>query len=293
MIINVVFTALALLFITIIAWNSREALAPLASTINVNMLVIATTVWVVAQLLPPVFTWIQFHHWPVNSSYQRLLWIHLNRLPSKYLPGGIWNSLSRSGDYLLGGLPGRVTASYLTLEMAVSALISLWVGSAILLSTMVSSDVAVIVFLMSSLVGILALAMLGRFSFWIHQVPNYRFRGSRLVLGSLAIGFFWLMAGASFYLYFSAFNYTDTAIAKTNIVGAYIFSWGIGFVTLIAPQGIGVSEIVASKLISVEVDFSELITVIAGFRLVTATGDLAAWSLGKVANLAGLSCVRQ
>jgi hypothetical protein len=61
------------------------------------------------------------------------------------------------------------------------------------------------------------------------------------------------------------------------MAGIYLFSWGVGFLAIFAPQGIGVFEFVASELMASPVGFMGLAALIAGFRIVVLVADIAVW----------------
>jgi hypothetical protein len=56
-----------------------------------------------------------------------------------------------------------------------------------------------------------------------------------------------------------------------------LFSWGIGFISIFAPQGIGVFEVVAADLLRGVEPLMGIAAVIAGFRLIILTADAVAW----------------
>ena len=59
--------------------------------------------------------------------------------------------------------------------------------------------------------------------------------------------------------------------------GIYLFSWGVGFLAVFAPQGIGVFEMVGSQLMQSPLGFVGFAALIGGFRLVILVADLLVW----------------
>jgi hypothetical protein len=59
--------------------------------------------------------------------------------------------------------------------------------------------------------------------------------------------------------------------------GIYLFSWGVGFLSIFAPQGLGVFELVASELLKGSIGFMGLAALIGGFRAVVLVADLVVW----------------
>ena len=100
-----------------------------------------------------------------------------------------------------------------------------------------------------------------------------------MMLVVIAAAMFWCLAAAAFYAYWTAiFDLNGMDILR--IVSCYLLSWAAGFVALFAPQGLGVFEWVAAQLLPSTQTLSVTVTAVAGFRLVTIAGDLAAWMIG-------------
>ena len=60
--------------------------------------------------------------------------------------------------------------------------------------------------------------------------------------------------------------------------GIYLFSWGVGFLSIFAPQGIGVFEFVASEFMQGPIGFMGFAALIGGFRVVILVADMITWS---------------
>jgi hypothetical protein len=104
----------------------------------------------------------------------------------------------------------------------------------------------------------------------------------------VVLAFYWIGAGIAFVLFLKAFPTLELAASNIESASIYVFSWGIGFVTLFAPQGIGVSELVASNLLGERGSVAALAALLAGFRVVILTADLTAWLLAMFSR----GCVR-
>ena len=68
----------------------------------------------------------------------------------------------------------------------------------------------------------------------------------------------------------------------TEIAGTYLFSWGVGSLTVFAPQGIGVFETLAAGLLEATSGLGGGAALVAGFRLVVLLADLTAWAACRV-----------
>jgi hypothetical protein len=88
---------------------------------------------------------------------------------------------------------------------------------------------------------------------------------------------FWMIASASFLLYLiSLFNESVIGL-WVEVVGAYLFSWWIGFVSIFAPQGVGVFESVAAVVMPIKIHFTEAVGFLVGFRFVIMLADICMW----------------
>jgi uncharacterized membrane protein YbhN (UPF0104 family) len=84
---------------------------------------------------------------------------------------------------------------------------------------------------------------------------------------------FWLWSGSVFALYVSAFP-AATDSGPVTAVGAYMVAWGVGWLALFAPQGIGVFEVVLAGLLAG--GGAGLALVLAGYRALIVVRDLSA-----------------
>jgi len=62
-----------------------------------------------------------------------------------------------------------------------------------------------------------------------------------------------------------------------DISGTYIFSWAMGFIALFAPQGLGVTEVVAASIFNSPMGIGAIALVILGFRGLIFCADTLMW----------------
>ena len=91
-------------------------------------------------------------------------------------------------------------------------------------------------------------------------------------------GLFWIIAATAFYSYWSAFPAAREVVSGLQVYGIYLLSWAAGFVSVFAPQGIGVFESVAGVFLQSTLTFSGAVVLIAGFRVAVLAADLLAYS---------------
>jgi len=88
---------------------------------------------------------------------------------------------------------------------------------------------------------------------------------------------YWLAIGTLFWAYLEVVG--PTALQWGRTVGAFGVSWGIGFFTLFAPQGIGVFE---GALVAVLDWGADAVLLVAGFRAVLLARDLLLTAVAEV-----------
>ena len=89
--------------------------------------------------------------------------------------------------------------------------------------------------------------------------------------------FYWLIAAASFLFYYTSISINNEQHSLLYTAAAYIFSWGIGNISVFAPQGIGVFEVVAGKLLPLPMTLGGAVAFIAGFRIIALAADSITW----------------
>jgi uncharacterized membrane protein YbhN (UPF0104 family) len=92
---------------------------------------------------------------------------------------------------------------------------------------------------------------------------------------------FWLWSAGVFALYVAAFP-GATEAGPVTVAGAYMVAWGVGWLALFAPQGVGVFEVTLVALVAGS--GVGLAVVLVGYRAVILVRDLAG---AAAAGLAG------
>ena len=78
-------------------------------------------------------------------------------------------------------------------------------------------------------------------------------------------------------IYLCAFPGLALQAAPLETAGAYLFSWGVGFISIFAPRGIGVFEVVAAELMRGDSAFMSVAALLAGFRFIILAADATVW----------------
>lgn len=275
-IVRRVFTPLALIFLVLAAYSAREAFAQVLAQARLVPLLLTVLAWSSLHLLLPVVTWIVLRGLGVRIDYATALRIHVTRLPARYLPGGIWQTVSRIMDLHQLGV-GRSQLSVLvmvenlgSLAMAVTA-----GGLCVLLAGASQLPAPAIVG-----AGVLLAASLPWILWRIFGRTALRLPAYLAALATLLA--FWILAATAFVIYWSAFPAVELHGNLLDLYGAYLLAWAVGFVAVFAPQGIGVFEMVAAVLLRGELPLSGIAVLVAGYRAATLSGDALAFMLGRL-----------
>jgi hypothetical protein len=277
------FTPVALVFLIYVGWQSRALLATVVATAQWNFLLMAILFLILPHFVSAGATVMILKACGISVSYRFALQTHINRLPARYLPGGVWHSVGRMMDFHTYGVkPSQLTAFFLLENILAIAVAFLLGGLCLWYFRGLAEDrwgqlaaIAVI----GNLLGLALTPMvISRYVLKIAHQWQLRFYLQ-------AIGLYvpiWLLFASGFVCYFSAFPLALGNLSKLEVGGTYLFSWATGLVTFFAPQGLGIFEVVAGHLLNAPLSLGSLATLIAGFRVVSLVADITLWGLQKL-----------
>lgn len=282
------FIPAALMFLGYSAYRAGGSLEPLFATISIRYLLLAWACWGMAQWVGPFSTVAFAHILALPLAYRELALISILRLPAKYLPGGIWQSVARFTAYGRLDVKPADSLTILIGEHLIALGVSMALGAALLLCI----DDTALLRKMAAWTLASALALLAATTFWLVRKRKPAMRTIAWISMAIATtALFWVIAAAAFCIYWSAvFGLHGTNILR--VASCYLLSWAVGFVAIFAPQGLGVFEWVAAHLLPSSQPLSVIVTAVAGFRLVTVAGDLGSWTIGAAISRAHRNSVR-
>jgi glycosyltransferase 2 family protein len=197
--------------------------------------------------------------------------------PARYLPGSVWYAVSRGVALQRTGVPVRALAAVATLETLLVPVLGFALGAVLLSLSGVAFSGALSVPVLLVAVGLLALAsppvVNAALRYRAGDDPPLRLSWPALLRLVAWLTVFWLWSGSVFALYVSAFP-DATDLAWPGVVGAYMVAWGVGWLAVFAPQGVGVFELVLVGLLAG--GGAGLALVLAGYRALVVVRDLSA-----------------
>lgn len=268
-----VFGPLALLFLVIAAWRAHDLLSAVLAQVQPAVLVLTVLLWALLHLLTPFFASMVLREMDAGIGYRTMLAIHVGRLPTRYLPGGVWHTVTRVMDLHRLGVGRSQLSVMVALENLVPLATALCIGGSFLYVAggtafpALGAAAAGLVLLACTPVGLRHRALLAKRR--LSQVAYVKLLGISTV--------FWLIAATSFACYWTAFPAIGEAVPTLRVYGVYLVAWAAGFVSIFAPQGIGVFEAVAGAFLGGALSFAGVAVLAAGFRVVILAADVLAY----------------
>ena len=271
------FTPVALVFLLAAIWQSRLIIRDALGHSLPVYLILAMLAWMPVHLLSPLFVRIVLNSSGIKVCYHQILELHLRYLPARYIPGGIWHTVARVGGLHHLGVHSRHLSSFVILENFVALGVTLTVGGMLVgfyQAGRIWQPIALLSASISLIVLVLCPALVNRFI--LNPIGRIRYKDyiSAVIISTI----FWSFATTSFLLFISSLPNSFVISGWLEIVGAYLFSWGMGFIAIFAPQGVGVFEAVAADTMPTNLPFSALVALLAGFRLVVILADVLMWA---------------
>lgn len=275
-VIKLLYTPTSLVFIIYFSYLNKELLARMLDAAEWKMLAASICFWCTLHLLAPVSTKAILQCFGHSITYSRLLDIYISRLPARYLPGGIWHTVGRMSAYYTHGVSKKDLTLLGIVETLFPCLITLFLGGGYLWFITEQKALSNLegALSLTNLIILLAIPIIVK-----HQIPslwkkNFLYFYFYILVISV---FFWGIASFSFIFYYNSISIGAEQTSFFKIAATYIFSWGIGYISIIAPQGIGVFEIVAGKLLPLPMSLGGAVAFIAGFRIVSLFSDSLVW----------------
>ncbi len=206
-------------------------------------------------------------------------------LPARYVPLGVTYAAARMALLRAAGVPLAPLAITAGTEMALSVSVALAAGVALLgaagalpggaawtIAAVVAASVAVSPVAGGRAVNRLLARRGARFAIaW----PDY----TRVLAAAAA---YWAWAAGTFVLYLRAFPAADD-LGIVEMAGAFMVAWAVGFLTVLAPQGIGVAELsLVAILASDDRGGVAIAALFAGYRIVLIARDVVAAGASEV-----------
>ena len=262
------FLTLAFIFLFYFIFENKHIIYELLINSDLKLISISILLWLIANCISPLFTKFALSANNSNLKYNLLLAIFLKQLPAKYLPGGIWHTVARYTVYTQHGVKKKQLGYLLAYETVLPVIVAGCVGISVYFKQTIIGQT-------TGLICIIAILLSCLFSI-IGKITSKHLltQNSLLTLTTFA---FWSIASFAFVCYVNSFETVLGPLDNLQTTGAYLIAWATGNLAFFSPQGLGVSEVVASKLLDININFGTSISLIFGFRLIIAIADIISW----------------
>ena len=201
---------------------------------------------------------------------------------ARYLPGSVLYAAARVVALRRSGVPAATLSAVAALEMLLVPAVGAVLGVLLLGSTAVGAAASVPLLLAGAVAAVLAvppllnlgLRLLGRRT----GTPPARLRPGVVLRTALCVVAYWVSAATVVLLYLRAFDAPGDDVPLLHAAGAYVLAWTLGWLAVVAPQGVGVVEVTFAALVSAVApgtDAASLVVVLAGYRLLVLVRDVA------------------
>ena len=272
---------LSLVFLLYYAWQTRDTLQQVLADAVPELLLCSIALWLLCHLLAPITSVLVFRGSHINLSYRDAFLIHAKPLPARYLPGGIWHSVSRFAMLHGHDADRHQLLSFFLIENSLAVGVSIALGCASLLWFGALGDIEILALLGlgAALIGLMAVPLLLRRG----SIPGTAaIPVATYFVALTAVTLFWLVAASAFACFAAALGNALGEGSALETGGIYLVSWGIGYLSIFTPQGVGVFELVAGNLLNSGLALGDAVVVIAGFRIVLLIADGLAWLISQL-----------
>lgn len=269
------FAPVAVVFLVLVGYESRASFQQALAQARMLPLILTLVLCALLHLVTAIFSWLVLRETGAAIPYSVVLGIHVRRLPARYLPGGIWQTVSRMLDLHRIGVSRPQLSVLVLMENLIPLAVALALGGGFLyLAGDNRLPVLGAVFIGVLLLGCIPFAL--RHRLLLHKSG---FALSHYLATLAVISLFWIIAATSFAFYWSAFPAAEVGTSFFRIFGAYLLAWAAGFAAVFAPQGIGVFESVAGLLLHGTLPWGGIALLASGFRAIVLVGDLLVYGI--------------
>ncbi len=248
------------------AFSSRDVVLDLYSQARPSLLLVSAFLWLATHFLSPLIISKSFAYFIGPVSYRDSLRIHIARLPYKYIPGGIWNTVARATDYAAFGFSARALVKYFLVENLLIVGVTFSLGGAMVATLYGGSHWVPIGSVVAS-VGVILLIFTS-YNPKLRSEQRKNPPASGILAPVICSAIYWLLLACSFLFFIQAFPGLQLVATNMQVVAAFIFSWAIGYIAIFAPQGVGVSEFVTSQLMISNLNGQAMMAFLVGFRFI-------------------------
>ncbi|MFH1206990.1 MAG: YbhN family protein [Patescibacteria group bacterium] len=277
-IITLACLALSLYYIGRVVMENWQAIGSTMSTVNAPWLILGLTA-ATGTLAFQSFIWHRLlKHFNATISFRDTYATYFQSLITRYIPGGIWNFISRA--YLTSRLGfAKTQVLFLTIAESILTVVS---GSALFLIIRPTTTASLQLTLLSIILILASVVALAMPNIWTSIYRTFFKKEIAItkipwrVAGYLS-GYFiilWLANGLALLCLIRSIGGSLPSAHFLPLIAYYAMSWIIGFIILVVPSGLGVRETLFITLAGALVGAPIAIISAVLFRLVLVAAEL-------------------
>lgn len=274
------YTPTSLLIFLYIFWQYRLTLVAIFEIHQIYYILSSAIIITFVQFIFPIAALLTLKSCGILFKYSHLLDIYVKHLPARYLPGGIWHTAGRLVDLHGQGVTPWALTLLTILENSIPASIAFVLGGGSIMHLYGLNNawgVVALVLLCSSVLFLISSPII--LFICTKNIRECKFTFLYYITLITIYIFIWILMSIAFYFYIISFSLTVNNVSFYRIVGVYLFSWSIGFISIFSPQGIGVFEFVVGNLLDYNADTVTLSLLIFGFRALSCSVDMLIYVL--------------
>lgn len=265
-------TPAALACLGYFGWTARSSILSIIESAEGWFWVSALLLLIIRNLSQPIPTVMILRGLGSKVSWLNVIKITIERLPARYIPGGIWHSTAQAVDLKNLGVPFDLLSGMLFLQQLLA------IGTALIMGGMglalfhpdrqwffYGAGISVIAF-----VAIIAFSLI---TIFLARRRGHAPQVKYFIYASVLSTFFWLVPALAFDALVNSFPEIDISATSLLIGSVFLFSRGVGFLAIFAPQGIGVFEFVAAALLPTTYEATSVAVILFSFRIVGFVAD--------------------
>ena len=234
---------------------------------------------VVLAALHPLIAWGFYQLQRFNGiaiDFPASLGIYMRRIPARYVPGGVWHSVSRLADMRWSAdVPAGLLRRQFLTEVGVVA------GSGLLVCALALwclPDTGAVHLVAAAQTGLGAATAVVGAALLFHRAGSWR-----LLLAALLYVVIWPLAALAFSVLSAGFDIEGRTCALPTTAATYLVSAVQGYLAFFAPQGWGVTEASFAMLDPCARSVQRILATFLMYRLSAIGGDVLGYGLWAVA----------
>lgn len=265
-----VFSAMA--FFAYYGYESAELYKKLIADIDLQWLLLVILTLMTQSIIAALFTFTLVASTDNSLIFRDVLWVHISRLPARYLPGGIWHVASKLYDFHGKGVGSQGLTRIALFEIIMPISVTFLLGGVAIFTSSQVPDLWVNIALLASVTSFLFVttySMVGRFK----PIRKYLIPKKSFYQAFIVVSVYWSLAGFGFCFYLASLYEQLRGVGMLDAWGVYLFSWGLGNLAIISPQGVGVLEWAAGSMLPITANLGSMMVVVAGYRVMILISD--------------------